>query len=80
MMSGSSDIARLVASAGVPAFNCPPGTKMRILDLGTLEADESWYVWAFEAIFKALIRLAGFFVEAIPARYPTRTRRINVVN
>ncbi len=29
-------------SAAVPAFRCPPGTKMHILDLGTLQADEGW--------------------------------------
>ncbi|KAL1962110.1 hypothetical protein VTN77DRAFT_577 [Rasamsonia byssochlamydoides] len=40
-MSGA-DIARLLAPAAVPAFKCPPGTKMHILDLGTLEADEGW--------------------------------------
>ncbi|RFU27076.1 hypothetical protein B7463_g9274, partial [Scytalidium lignicola] len=34
--------ASLLASAAVPAFKCPAGTKMHILDLGTLEADESW--------------------------------------
>jgi len=42
-MSGSTVATPLIASAGVPAFNCPNGTKMHILDLGTLEADESWY-------------------------------------
>ncbi|KID81490.1 metallo-beta-lactamase superfamily protein [Metarhizium guizhouense ARSEF 977] len=30
------------ANASVPAFQCPPGTKMHILDLGTLRADEGW--------------------------------------
>jgi hypothetical protein len=40
-MSGA-DISRLLAPAAVPAFKCPPGTKMHILDLGTLEADEGW--------------------------------------
>ena len=42
--SYSSNSAQLLAAAGVPAFKCPPGTKMHILDLGALEADEAWYV------------------------------------
>lgn len=33
----------LAMAAAVPAFKCPPGTKMHILDLGTLRADEAWY-------------------------------------
>jgi len=36
------DTASLFAKAGVPAFNCPPGTKLHILNLGTLQADEGW--------------------------------------
>jgi hypothetical protein len=43
-MSSSVDPASLLISAAVPAFKCPPGTKMYILDLGTLEIDESWFV------------------------------------
>lgn len=35
-------MANLLATAGVPAFKCPPGTKMHLLDLGTLQADEGW--------------------------------------
>ncbi|RMZ76172.1 hypothetical protein DV738_g5140, partial [Chaetothyriales sp. CBS 135597] len=31
-----------LAAAGVPAFKCPPGTKMHLLNLGTLRADEAW--------------------------------------
>jgi len=43
--SNNSDAAnRLLASAGVPAYKCPPGTKMHLLDLGSLEADEGWLV------------------------------------
>lgn len=34
----------LLVQNGVPAFNCPAGTKMHILNLGILQADESWYV------------------------------------
>ncbi|KAJ5224389.1 uncharacterized protein N7469_007892 [Penicillium citrinum] len=41
-MTITSDPASLLASAAVPAFKCPKGTKMHILDLGSLEADESW--------------------------------------
>lgn len=26
------------------SLNCPAGTKMYLLDLGTLECDESWFV------------------------------------
>lgn len=36
--------ASMLMNAAVPAFKCPPGTKMHVLDLGTLQADESWYV------------------------------------
>ncbi|KAJ6017375.1 Metallo-beta-lactamase superfamily protein [Penicillium sp. IBT 35674x] len=38
----SANPAALLASAAIPAFKCPPGTKMYILNLGMLEADESW--------------------------------------
>ncbi|KAJ0415771.1 beta-lactamase-like protein [Aspergillus carlsbadensis] len=40
--NSSPDPASLLIAAGVPAFKCPPGTKMHILNLGTLQADESW--------------------------------------
>lgn len=43
-MSLSADPASMLISAAVPAFKCPPGTKMYILDLGTLQLDESWFV------------------------------------
>lgn len=36
--------AAMLMNAAVPAFKCPTGTKMHILDLGTLQADESWSV------------------------------------
>jgi hypothetical protein len=44
--NGTPDPASLLIAAGVPAFKCPPGTKMHILNLGTLQADESWYVYS----------------------------------
>ncbi|KAF3397142.1 N-acyl homoserine lactonase [Talaromyces pinophilus] len=31
-----------LAAASVPAFVCPPGTKMHILNLGTMNVDEGW--------------------------------------
>ncbi|KAL2003823.1 hypothetical protein VTN02DRAFT_2040 [Thermoascus thermophilus] len=40
--SGDPSVASRLAAAGVPAFKCPPGTKMHILDLGTLQVDEGW--------------------------------------
>jgi len=43
-MSSSTDVASLLVQAAVPGFKCPTGTKMHFLNLGTLEADESWYV------------------------------------
>ena len=45
----------MMASAAVPAFKCPTGTKMYILNLGTLEADESWYAetWGFPLGFSS---------------------------
>lgn len=42
MASSTQNIAELLAVAGVPAFKCPPGTKLHILDLGHLEADDGW--------------------------------------
>lgn len=42
----SSDVVNLLAHAQVPAFKCPPGTKMHFLNLGALEADEGWYASA----------------------------------
>jgi hypothetical protein len=47
-MSSSTDVSSLLVQAAVPGFKCPTGTKMHILDLGTLEADESWYVDSIE--------------------------------
>ncbi|KAJ6185322.1 hypothetical protein N7519_006623 [Penicillium mononematosum] len=41
-MSSSVDPTSLLVSAAVPAFKCPAGTKMHILNLGTLQEDESW--------------------------------------
>jgi len=43
-------VASRLAAAGVPAFKCPPGTKMHILDLGTLQVDEGWYVAEYNLI------------------------------
>lgn len=43
----TSGIASQAANASLPAFNCPPGTKMYLLNLGTLECDEGWYVCIF---------------------------------
>jgi hypothetical protein len=34
----------LLAYAKVPAYTCPPGTKMWILNFGTLTIDEGWQV------------------------------------
>ena len=39
-----SNTAALLAPAGVPAFKCPQGTKMHILNLGILQVDEGWCV------------------------------------
>lgn len=35
--------ATLLATAGVPAFLCPQGAKVRILNLGTMRVDAGWY-------------------------------------
>jgi len=35
-------MAHLLIDASVPAFKCPPGTKMHILNLGILNVDEAW--------------------------------------
>lgn len=43
------DSSSLLVSAAVPAFKCPAGTKMHILNLGTLQADESWFVEQYQA-------------------------------
>lgn len=40
MSSGTNILAR----ASVPAFLCPPGTKVHILNLGTMRVDAGWYV------------------------------------
>lgn len=39
----TSDTVNKFAAATVPAFKCPKGTKMHLLNLGTLEVDEGWY-------------------------------------
>ncbi|CAG8116232.1 unnamed protein product [Penicillium nalgiovense] len=41
-MSSFVDPTSLLVSAAVPAFKCPAGTKMHILNLGTLQEDGSW--------------------------------------
>ncbi|KAJ5101217.1 hypothetical protein N7456_007269 [Penicillium angulare] len=41
-MAETSDPAAWIANAAIPAFKCPMGTKMYILDLGTLQVDDSW--------------------------------------
>ncbi|EAS34525.3 metallo-beta-lactamase superfamily protein [Coccidioides immitis RS] len=38
----TSKMASQAAKANLPAFNCPPGTKMHLLNLGSLECDEGW--------------------------------------
>lgn len=35
-------MADLLLPAAIPAFKCPQGTKMWILNLGTLDVDEGW--------------------------------------
>lgn len=37
-----SSFANKLAAATIPAFKCPPGTKMHILNLGILNVDEGW--------------------------------------
>lgn len=70
-MAVSVNPAHLLASAAVPAFKCPTGTKMHILDLGTLEADESWYVYRCMHIFIFLSSIddhvIGFYGVPMPA-------------
>lgn len=43
-MAASASPSTMLASAAIPSFKCPTGTKMFILNLGSLEADESWSV------------------------------------
>lgn len=38
----ADSMQRLVAAI-VPAYACPEGTRMHILNLGTLTVDEGWY-------------------------------------
>jgi hypothetical protein len=40
----------LLACAQVPAYVCPVGTKMWILNFGTLTIDEGWYVDLLQSI------------------------------
>ncbi|WEW60148.1 hypothetical protein PRK78_005633 [Emydomyces testavorans] len=40
----TSEMASQVAKANLPAFNCPPGTKLHLLNLGSIECDEGWWV------------------------------------
>lgn len=34
--------SQLMNGVSLPAFKCPSGTKMHILNLGTLQVDEGW--------------------------------------
>lgn len=36
------EVLKGACEASLPAFTCPPGTKLHLLDLGTLECDEGW--------------------------------------
>ncbi|KAH8595054.1 metallo-beta-lactamase superfamily protein [Bisporella sp. PMI_857] len=42
MATQLSQLNSLLANAIVPAFKCPPGTKMHLLNLGILQCDEGW--------------------------------------
>jgi hypothetical protein len=42
--NSNTSMSDLLAYARVPAYTCPPGTKMWILNLGTLTVDEGWFV------------------------------------
>ncbi|KAJ5232046.1 beta-lactamase-like protein [Penicillium chermesinum] len=43
-MAATQSAVPILAPAAIPAFKCPTGTKMHILNLGALEADESWFL------------------------------------
>ncbi|RDL35488.1 Metallo-beta-lactamase superfamily protein [Venustampulla echinocandica] len=43
MANSQRTMTDLLANAKVPVYMCPPGTKMWILNLGTLTIDEGWY-------------------------------------
>jgi hypothetical protein len=60
-------MSNLLASAAVPAFKCPKGTKMHILDLGMLEADESWLAKIEYGPLQILTMLLGSSAVQIPA-------------
>lgn len=45
-----TEISTLLAKAAIPAFNCPTGTKLHILHLGIMQADEGWYETAASPI------------------------------
>ncbi|KAH6972394.1 metallo-beta-lactamase superfamily protein [Ilyonectria sp. MPI-CAGE-AT-0026] len=37
-------MASLLSAAAIPAYNCPPGTKVHLLNLGILLGDEGWFL------------------------------------
>ncbi|KAE8352254.1 beta-lactamase-like protein [Aspergillus coremiiformis] len=41
--------SRQLAKASIPAYTCPEGTKMHLLDLGTIQCDEGWLLMAGNA-------------------------------
>ena len=62
--------ASMLVNAAVPSFKCPSGTKMHILDLGTLQADESWYVDT-----KIVRLLRGANASSLSNKNPVNKRR-----
>lgn len=85
-MAASFNPADLLTSAAVPAFKCPAGTKMHILDLGTLEADESWYYFHFDCQFCPTTtnftncRNIGSYEVPTPAHWVTKTPLTSAVS
>jgi hypothetical protein len=67
--------SNLLATAGVPAFLCPQGTKVHLLNLGTMRVDAGWYATLpLRTGFNALA-LLSHIAQASPWRQQQPNKR-----
>jgi hypothetical protein len=77
-------LSSMAAAASIPAFCCPPGTKMHLLDLGHLEADDGWYCYSVYRLMNTaealllMMKLSGWYAAQRRARFRLPTQQASV--
>ncbi|RSL56977.1 hypothetical protein CEP54_008549 [Fusarium duplospermum] len=61
----ASALSNPFASAAIPAFQCPPGTKLFLLNLGILRGDEGWFLRGANAYSKWGAPLTDVFSRVV---------------